>query len=126
MDHQIKIRGNRVELGEVEAALREETGTKGAVAVGWPPTPGGASGIVAFLQAGDVDVAELKRRLKDRLPRHMIPSDIQFVDEWPLTTSGKIDRKTLILHYHPEEKRKPHLLRTTESALETTIDAPHS
>lgn len=124
LDHQIKIRGNRVELGEVEAALREETGMQGAVAVGWPPTPGGASGIVAFLQAGAVDVADLKRRLKARLPRHMIPSDIQFVDEWPLTTSGKIDRNYLIRHYHPDEKRWPHFLRAADTQ-ETPVHATH-
>lgn len=126
MDHQIKIRGNRVELGDVEAVLREETGSPGAVALGWPPTPGGASGIIAFLQASDIDVADLKRRLRDRLPRHMIPSDIRFIDQWPLTTSGKIDRKTLILHYHPEEKRGPHLLRSAASSEEASLNAPHA
>jgi len=97
MDQQIKIRGFRVELGEVEAALRDEAEVDSAVAVGWPVTnAGGAEGIVAFIDDATVDLRALKRRLLTRLPRYMVPKKIRLIETFPLNANGKIDRKALL------------------------------
>ncbi len=97
MDHQIKIMGHRVELGEVEAAIREESGIDGVVALGWPITPGGAGAVEAFLQTtGGVDAAELQQRLESRLPKYMVPRRLHAISELPLNSNGKYDRRALL------------------------------
>lgn len=96
IDHQIKIQGYRVEIGEIESALREEAGVEVAVAVGWPETPAGADGIVAFLQGKVDDVPALAERLKDRLPRYMVPTRIVALASLPLNPNGKVDRRALV------------------------------
>jgi acyl-CoA synthetase (AMP-forming)/AMP-acid ligase II len=95
LDHQIKVRGVRIELGEVEAAIREASGVDAVVAVGWPVTVTGADGIVAFLGATDVDVAAVKDALTARLPAHMVPRRFEMLRELPLNANGKFDRKRL-------------------------------
>jgi acyl-coenzyme A synthetase/AMP-(fatty) acid ligase len=96
MDYQIKILGHRVELGEIEAALREAAGVDAAIAAGWPMTASGADGIVAFLGAERADVEAIRDQLKDRLPPYMVPREFHLVPNMPLNSNGKIDRKALI------------------------------
>lgn len=102
-DHQIKIGGVRIELGEVEQALREAAGTDQAVAVGWPRTASGASGIVAFVVAEHADVAAIREDLRQRLPIVMVPREIHLVDELPLNANGKVDRKALVAGLEVDE-----------------------
>ena len=97
MDYQIKIAGVRIELGEVEHALRHASGTDMAVAVGWPLTASGASGIVGFVAKPGADGAAIRRVLKDALPAVMVPRDVHVIDEMPLNVNGKVDRKALLL-----------------------------
>ena len=96
VDNQIKIQGYRVELGEVEAVLREEAGVDVAIAVGWPVTPSGADGIVGFLGAEQADLASIRERVITRLPPYMHPSELRLVAEMPLNANGKVDRKALL------------------------------
>lgn len=96
MDYQIKISGVRIELGEVEQAMRQISGSDLAVAVGWPPTTGGASGIVGFIVQAGADGAAIRRRLKDVLPSVMVPREIYVIDSMPLNVNGKVDRKALL------------------------------
>jgi amino acid adenylation domain-containing protein len=96
LDNQIKVLGHRVELGEVEAAIREETGLEAVVAVGWPPSPAGASGIAAFVGDTLVDVAGLRERLARRLPSYMVPRELRLLPELPMNANGKWDRRALI------------------------------
>lgn len=100
-DFQIKISGVRIELGEVEHALRQAAGTDMAVAVGWPPTPSGAAGIVGFIAGLGVDPKAVLSRLKAALPAVMVPRDVQVIDEMPLNVNGKIDRKALLARLGP-------------------------
>lgn len=105
-DEQIKIRGNRVELGEIEAQLQLLPGVrKAAVAVAAPDDPGRKQ-IVAFVVAHapaearqDGFRAELRQRLGAVLPDYMIPAAFVSVDEFPLTPNGKIDKAELLRGY---------------------------
>jgi len=96
LDHQIKVRGVRIELGEVEAAVREATGVDGVVAVGWPATTTGADGIVAFVGSAGVDIVAAKATLAARLPPTMVPRRFVLLKALPLGASGKFDRKRLL------------------------------
>ena len=95
IDSQIKILGHRVELEEVEAVLREEARAE-AIAVGWPLTPSGAAGIVAFIASRSVDTVQLRRALSERLPEYMVPRELRLVGELPLNANGKRDRKAML------------------------------
>jgi amino acid adenylation domain-containing protein len=95
LDNQIKILGHRVELGEVEATVREISGAAGVVALGWPRTESGAGGIVVFIEADGVDSQLLLNDLRGKLPSYMVPRSIRLVNRIPLNTSGKYDRRAL-------------------------------
>ncbi|SFW88826.1 amino acid adenylation domain-containing protein [Amycolatopsis australiensis] len=85
-DDQLKVRGFRIEPGEVEAALRPFV-TDAAVAV-----RGGR--LVAYV-AGDAEFAHLKAELARTLPAHLVPSAFVRLDRLPLTRHGKLDRRAL-------------------------------
>jgi amino acid adenylation domain-containing protein len=96
LDNQIKVLGHRVELGEVEAAIREETGLDAVVAVGWPRSSAGAAGIISFVAGEAVDTTALRSRLARRLPSYMVPRELRLLPELPLNANGKWDRSALI------------------------------
>lgn len=97
VDNQIKIQGYRVELGEVEAVMRQEAGVDVAIAIGWPVTASGADGIVGFIGTdhADADTAAIRQRVIGRLPPYMHPSALRTIAEFPLNANGKVDRKAL-------------------------------
>lgn len=96
IDSQIKLRGYRVELGEIEAALREAGQLDVAVVLGWPlAASGGAQGVVAFINDASVDTNALLDTVAERLPKYMVPRRIEVVERFPLNDNGKIDRKAL-------------------------------
>ncbi|AFK56332.1 PvdI (plasmid) [Tistrella mobilis KA081020-065] len=92
MDGQIKLRGFRIEPGEIEAALRNEAGIRDAVVVlaGQDAT----ARLIAYV-TGTADPDRLKQALAHRLPGHMVPQVIMVLDALPLTPAGKLDRKAL-------------------------------
>jgi amino acid adenylation domain-containing protein len=93
IDHQVKVRGFRVELGEIEAALRRHPGVREAVVV----KQAGAEHLGAYFTAdGDAPVpAELRRHLQAILPDYMVPAAFMALAAFPLNASGKIERKHL-------------------------------
>lgn len=95
VDNQVQIHGFRVELGEVEAALRVVAATDAVVALGWPVTPVGVGGIVAFVADSGANVDDIISRLKRRLPSYMVPREIRLLSELPLNANRKVDRKAL-------------------------------
>lgn len=103
LDNQIKLHGHRVELGEVEANLRDVTGVDAVVAVGWPTAPGGASGIVAFLGADSVDVPRVRAAMARRLPDYMVPRRVEVLPALPTNANGKFDRRALLALLEDEE-----------------------
>ena len=96
VDNQIKIQGYRVELGEIEAVLRDVSGAEVGIAVGWPATASGADGVVGFVNAPDGDAAAILAAARERLPGYMQPSAVHLVDRFPLNANGKVDRKALL------------------------------
>jgi acyl-CoA synthetase (AMP-forming)/AMP-acid ligase II len=95
VDDQIKILGHRVELGEVETVVREETGIDGVVALGWPRSAGSAGGVEVFLQGEGPAEPDLAERIAGRLPSYMVPRRFHYLESFPLNASGKIDRVAL-------------------------------
>ena len=95
-DNQLKIRGFRVEPGEVEAALREHPNVADAVVAGREDEAGGRR-LVAHVVGSDSDLStdELREHLRRTLPDYMIPSAFEFRDAFPMTPNGKIDRNRL-------------------------------
>jgi amino acid adenylation domain-containing protein len=99
-DNQIKIAGRRVETGEVEGELQTLPGVERALVMALPDQ-GGAIGLVAWLQGGGTagsprpGIAELQAFLQQPLPQGLVPSRFVWLEAWPLTANGKIDRRAL-------------------------------
>ena len=95
-DHQIKIRGYRVELGEIERALRLCREVRDAVVVATADTQGcRLIGYVLPSSNDAVDVGGMRVKLRKQLPEYMIPHEFVLLDRFPLTSTGKIDRTRL-------------------------------
>jgi amino acid adenylation domain-containing protein len=96
LDHQVKIRGHRVELGEVEAALSKHPDVREAI-VAAVDDPHDDKTLVAYLtkRSAGLSAAELRRFLQPHLPAHMVPGAFVFLDAFPLTPNGKVDRGAL-------------------------------
>jgi len=92
----VKIRGYRVELGEIEAVLSRHPAVREAVVLA--RDAGGEQSLVAYLVChGETNptVTELRVFVQSLLPDYMVPSSYVFLDSLPLTTNGKVDRKAL-------------------------------
>jgi acyl-coenzyme A synthetase/AMP-(fatty) acid ligase len=96
LDQQVKVLGHRVELGDVEAALRAQEGVWEAVVMLAPPGDlGVADALEAFVTGEDVDGRRLRDRLRERIPAHMVPRSVTVVESMPLNANGKVDRRAL-------------------------------
>jgi amino acid adenylation domain-containing protein len=96
LDNQIKVLGHRVELGEVEAVVRECSGLDAVVALPWPRSDSGADGITVFLETDNFETNLLVKQLEKRLPGYMVPRNVRVVSQLPLNANGKYDRKALL------------------------------
>ncbi len=96
VDEQVKIRGFRIEIGEVEAVLAQHAGVRESVVVTREDDRGGTR-LIAYVVAnnGELQVAELRNYLKQRLAEYMVPSSFVLIEALPRTPSGKIDRRAL-------------------------------
>jgi D-alanine--poly(phosphoribitol) ligase subunit 1 len=96
IDRQVKIRGHRVELMEVENAIRAAAGTDLAAAIPWPVDEFGfALGLVGLVSGSEKSAAEIIERCRDTLPKYMVPSHIHSIADWPLNANRKTDYKSL-------------------------------
>ncbi|MFI6866089.1 amino acid adenylation domain-containing protein [Nocardia sp. NPDC050406] len=95
VDNQVKIRGHRVELGEVEAALGGLAQVRAAAAD--IREIAGRATLIGYVVPGDdaVNSLELRSRLADLVPDHMVPSRIVVLERLPQTVNGKLDRAAL-------------------------------
>jgi amino acid adenylation domain-containing protein len=96
LDHQVKIRGVRIEPGEIEAALRRHPGVREAAVL--PREAGDETSLAAFVvcAATDLPAGELRAFLRERLPEAMVPAAFVAVPSLPLTANGKLDRAALL------------------------------
>ena len=121
LDNQVKIRGHRIELGEVESVINNLPNVK-KTAVIVSNHFGSEPKLVAYIQGnGIVDSTIIRTLLEDLLPDYFIPSIFMMVDEFPLTTNGKVDFKQLP---SPEYKRPDSapVFRKPRSPLEKNIE----
>lgn len=95
VDHQVKVRGYRVELGEVEAALREHPAVRQAVVTAREDSPGHRRLVAYVVPDGATTASDLRRALAERLPDYMVPVAFVFLERLPLTPSGKVSRREL-------------------------------
>ena len=124
LDHQLKVRGFRIEPGEVEAAVVDHPGVSEAVVTAREDNPGDRRLVAYFVPAGGAGAApgsgDLRRFLSDRLPPYMVPSAFVALDAFPQTPNGKVDRAALPAppHIRPELSGERVAPRTpTEEAL---------
>jgi amino acid adenylation domain-containing protein len=92
LDGQVKLRGFRIETGEIEAALRRHPAVADCVVV--VRGEGGERRLVAYV-AGGADADGLRAHLRGTLPDYMVPAAFVVLDKLPLTANGKIDRRAL-------------------------------
>jgi amino acid adenylation domain-containing protein len=93
-DNQVQIRGYRVELGEIEASIRQFTKCA-VVAVGWPANGLLADGVIVFVES-EAEIDGLQAYCSKVFPEYMVPSKTIWVKHFPLNINGKIDRNELI------------------------------
>lgn len=106
IDQQVKIRGFRIELGEIAAELNQCEGVRDSVVI-VVDSPSGEKALAAYLvrqTQAPVDIADIRRRLRVRLPEYMVPASLTCIDALPLTVNGKLDVKAL-----PAADRNPGL-----------------
>ncbi len=114
-DHQVKIRGRRVELGEIETVIRTLPGV-GDAAVAVLPDASGNDRLVGYLVGADADPERVRAGLEELLPGFMIPASWLVLDRLPLTANGKVDRKAL-----PRPELEEAVLRGPRDARERAL-----
>jgi amino acid adenylation domain-containing protein len=93
-DHQVKLNGNRVELGDIEHCVRRAPGVDGAVVVASEPSRDAPLSVnCAYVSASGVSEDAVRAHLRSHLPAYMVPTGIAKLAELPLLPNGKADRK---------------------------------
>ncbi|WP_179376320.1 polyketide synthase [Winogradskyella wichelsiae] len=119
-DDQVKISGYRLELGEVEAAINTLPNIKRATVISSNHT--GEARLVAYIESENntKDSNNVRHQLSEILPEYMIPSLIMWLDHFPMTTNGKVDKKNLPLPEYQRALNAP-LLRKPKTKIEKAI-----
>lgn len=94
-DNQVKVKGNRIELEEVEAHLRLAADSTVVAVVAWPFVDGSAAGLVGFVAGSGETAASIQTNMLRSLPRYMVPEVIHLKHALPVNINGKVDRRAL-------------------------------
>ncbi|HET9634663.1 MAG TPA: AMP-binding protein [Gemmatimonadaceae bacterium] len=105
-DDVVKLRGFRVDLGEVERWLSRAPGVRLCVVAPYPDATS-ATTLLAFVTPSDVETTTAFAWLRSQLPAYMLPSAIVPLERFPQTPSGKIDRRRLVADYRGAAARSP-------------------
>ncbi len=96
VDFQVKIRGFRIELGEIKTVLDRHPGLRDVVVLAREDTPGDKRLVAYVIPEEDaLSAGDLRRFLKRKLPEYMVPSAFVFLDAFPVSPVGKVDRRAL-------------------------------
>ncbi|MGD2085119.1 MAG: condensation domain-containing protein [Candidatus Aminicenantes bacterium] len=95
IDSQVKLRGFRIELAEIQKQIIKMNGIKEAVVIDQTDEAGGKYLCAYIVSAKIYELSEIKKYLSRELPEHMCPSYVVYLQKMPLTANGKIDRKAL-------------------------------
>lgn len=95
VDYQVKIRGNRIEMGEIEARLAEHEKISDIVVIDKDDREGNKFLVAYYVASEELSISELRAFLKEKLPDYMVPSRMIRLESLPLTPNGKVDRKAL-------------------------------
>jgi non-ribosomal peptide synthetase component F/acyl carrier protein len=106
-DHQVKVRGYRVELGEIEVALEQHPAVRDAVVLALDDATLGKRLAAFVLTEPAATAAEILAFLASLLPGHMIPGSIKLLAAWPLLPNGKVDRRALAALEQEEQAEAP-------------------
>ncbi|WP_158848184.1 AMP-binding protein [Algibacter sp. L1A34] len=94
IDYQVKIQGYRIELGEIEYKVRDYLNGVNAISIAFTNNTGNTE-LALFVESKEVSGDDIKNYLSTQLPPYMLPSKLYFLNEFPLNTSGKINRLEL-------------------------------
>jgi amino acid adenylation domain-containing protein len=117
IDDQVKLRGFRIEVGEIEAVLKQHEAVDQAVVVLREDTPGDKRlvGYVVAARDGAVSAPDLRRFVREKLPEYMVPSVIAEIDALPLLPNGKINRRALPSPEPQRQSDEPFVAPASES-----------
>ncbi|WP_316173153.1 non-ribosomal peptide synthetase, partial [Bradyrhizobium sp. SZCCHNRI2049] len=123
LDNQIKVRGYRVEPGEIEARLSEHANVSESAAVLHEQE--GHGRLIAYCSGKAVAAAELREHLRARLPEYMIPSRFVMLDALPRNANGKVDRR-ILMQGLPDEAQEPddpigHAVSSVPASIENRV-----
>ena len=126
IDHQVKVQGFRVELGEIETLLRSHPAVEEAVVVPVQVSEEGATRLMAFAQVSEeglVDSSDLRQFVGDALPAYMVPRQVEVLRSLPKTPTGKVDRKALIalVDKLPKQHSVQHSAATVDDPLQEKL-----
>lgn len=127
IDNQVKIRGYRIELGEIEAVINQHISVKDVlvslVSSTGNSSPGTGTGIqnlvayVVFAEDAVLDAEEIAQFVESRLPEYMVPKMVIPLQEMPLTSNGKVDRKSLPIPDMAEIMEQHYVPATTDTEM---------
>ncbi len=95
MDHQVKVRGFRIEMGEIESVLNAHPDIQESIVIKREDASGDARLFAYIIAKIPLDDAALREHMQAKLPDYMVPSAIVALDAFPLTPNGKVDRRSL-------------------------------
>jgi amino acid adenylation domain-containing protein/FkbM family methyltransferase len=126
LDSQVKVRGYRIELGEIETVLAAHPDVREAVVMVRQDTPGDqrlTAWLIPVRSAAPPATAELRAWCLERLPDYMVPAAFVALEQWPLSATGKLDRKALPAPFAARPEPAKAVAEVPRTELESVVAA---